>query len=139
MQEYEERVGHATLARTASDLVPLFTDLPGPHPPIAHLLPHQGQAFAPPPPQYWVGPPQPLPVSDKSKVAAGILQILLPFGVGRFYTGHTGIAVGQLLLFLSGVLTCGVTSAAAGLWCLVDGIVLLVGDSTDASGRPLRS
>ena len=39
-----------------------------------------------------------VPLSDKSKVAAGVLQLFLGgFGVGRFYTGHVGIAIAQLL------------------------------------------
>src|SRR5690242_5507203 len=33
------------------------------------------------------------PLSDKSKLTAGLLNLLLPFGVGRFYLGYTGIGV----------------------------------------------
>lgn len=72
------------------------------------------------------------PYSDKSKVAAGVLQILLGWlGAGRFYTGHTGMAVAQLLV---SILTCGI----GGIWGLIDGIVILTGNPTDAQGRPLR-
>jgi len=69
------------------------------------------------------------PFSDKSKVTAGVLQLLLGiFGVGRFYTGHVGQAIAQLL-------TCG----GFGIWALIDGILLLVqDDQTDAQGRILR-
>jgi eukaryotic-like serine/threonine-protein kinase len=68
------------------------------------------------------------PLSDKSKVAAGLLQIFLgSFGVGRFYTGHAGMGIAQLL-------TCG----GCGVWALIDGIVLLASDSTDAQGRMLK-
>ncbi|KRV47584.1 hypothetical protein AQ490_06740 [Wenjunlia vitaminophila] len=69
------------------------------------------------------------PYSDKSKTTAGLLQIFLGcFGVGRFYTGHTGMAVAQLL-------TCG----GLGIWALIDGIIILTsGTVTDAQGRPLR-
>jgi hypothetical protein len=68
------------------------------------------------------------PLSNKSKVAAGLLQIFLGyFGVGRFYTGHAGIGILQLL-------TCG----GFGIWSLIDGIVLLVSDSTDSHGRLLK-
>ncbi|MGC4855540.1 TM2 domain-containing protein [Micromonospora sp. DT4] len=71
-------------------------------------------------------------VSDKSKVVAGILGILLgTFGAGRFYTGHTKIAVLQLVV---GVCTGGI----GGLWGLIDGILILVNGGTDAQGRPLR-
>ncbi|MFY1620891.1 TM2 domain-containing protein [Micromonospora sp. WMMD736] len=70
--------------------------------------------------------------SDKSKVVAGILGILLgTFGAGRFYTGHTKIAVLQLVV---GVCTGGI----GGLWGLIDGILILVNGGTDAQGRPLR-
>ena len=68
------------------------------------------------------------PYSDKSKIVAGVLQLLVGgFGTGRWYTGHYGIAIAQLL-------TCG----GLGIWALIDGIILLVTDSTDAQGRPLR-
>jgi TM2 domain-containing membrane protein YozV len=71
-------------------------------------------------------------VSDKSKVVAGILQILLGgFGAGRFYTGHTGLAIGMIAATW---LTCGI----GGLWPLIDGILILVKGGTDAQGRPLR-
>jgi hypothetical protein len=69
------------------------------------------------------------PYSEKSKVTAGVLQLFLGgFGVGRFYTGHTGMALGQLF-------TCG----GCGIWALIDGIMLLAGNNqTDAQGRVLR-
>ncbi|MFJ1755230.1 TM2 domain-containing protein [Kitasatospora sp. NPDC088134] len=68
--------------------------------------------------------------SDKSKVVAGLLQIFLGgFGAGRFYTGHTGMALAQLF-------TCG----GLGVWALIDGIIFLVSDTrTDAQGRVLSS
>ncbi|WP_263105173.1 TM2 domain-containing protein [Kitasatospora sp. DSM 101779] len=69
-------------------------------------------------------------LSDKSKVVAGLLQIFLGgFGIGRFYTGHVGMGVAQLL-------TCG----GLGFWALIDGIIFLVSDTrTDAQGRKLRA
>ncbi|MFJ4675306.1 MULTISPECIES: TM2 domain-containing protein [unclassified Kitasatospora] len=74
-------------------------------------------------------PAQNPPLSDKSKLVAGLLQIFLgSFGIGRFYTGHVGIGVAQLL-------TCG----GLGFWALIDGIIFLVSDTrTDAQGRLLR-
>jgi TM2 domain-containing membrane protein YozV len=72
------------------------------------------------------------PMSDKSKVVAGVLGIALGgFGAGRFYTGHTGIAVAQLIVTL---VTCGLGH----FWGLVDGIMILVNGGTDAQGRVLR-
>ncbi len=68
--------------------------------------------------------------SDKSKLVAGLLQIFLGgLGIGRFYTGHTGMAIAQLL-------TCG----GLGVWALIDGILFLVKDDrTDKAGRVLRA
>jgi TM2 domain-containing membrane protein YozV len=69
--------------------------------------------------------------SDKSKLTAGLLQIFLPFGAGRFYTGHAAMAVCQLLLLF---FTCGIGV----LWPIIDGIVLLLAGGTDSNGRRLR-
>jgi hypothetical protein len=132
-EEYEERATAAYAARTADDLDRLFDDLPTAQPPVpaAREAPTVLAAPAPPAPgaPYGVHPVAGAPYSDRSKVAAGVLQLILPFGIGRFYSGHTGIAVAQLLLALTGI---GV------IWSFIDGIVLLVGDPTDPYGRPLR-
>ncbi|MFE9694071.1 TM2 domain-containing protein [Micromonospora sp. NPDC005806] len=71
-------------------------------------------------------------VSDKSKVVAGILQILLgSLGIGRFYMGDTKTGVIQLVV---SVVTCGL----GGIWGLIDGILILVNGGVDGQGRPLR-
>jgi TM2 domain-containing membrane protein YozV len=68
------------------------------------------------------------PLSDKSKLVAGLLQLFIgSLGIGRFYLGHNGIAIAQLL-------TCG----GCGIWSLIDGILILIGHVRDAQGRPLR-
>jgi TM2 domain-containing membrane protein YozV len=73
------------------------------------------------------------PLSDKSKVAAGLLGIFLGgFGVGRFYTGHTKLGVLQLIVSI-------VTLGLGGMWGFIDGIVVLASSApTDAQGRVLR-
>ena len=70
------------------------------------------------------------PLSNKSKLVAGLLQIFVGgLGAGRFYTGHTGMALAQLF-------TCG----GLGVWALIDGILFLVKDDrTDAKGLVLRA
>ncbi len=82
---------------------------------------------------YGLDPITGMPYSDKSKMVAGLLQIFLgSFGVGRFYTGHIGIAVAQLVITL---ISCGTLG-----WCwpLIDGIMMMMGKVPDAQGRPLR-
>lgn len=80
-------------------------------------------------PQY---PGQNPNVSDKSKVVAGLLGILLgTFGAGRFYIGDTKTGVLQLIVSL---VTCGL----GGLWGVIDGILILVNGGVDGQGRPLR-
>lgn len=68
--------------------------------------------------------------STKSKLLAGLLQILLPFGIGRFYLGYTAIGVLQILV---AIFTCGVGV----LWSLIDGIMILCGKVNDPEGLPL--
>jgi TM2 domain-containing membrane protein YozV len=112
-------------------------------------LPPPVGAYGPPPPPdpYGAPPPYPggyvppyqggqfgvdaygRPLSDKSKLVAGLLQLFLgTFGIGRFYLGYTGLGVAMLLLSW---LTCGI-------WPLVDAILILVGKVPDSNGRTLR-
>jgi TM2 domain-containing membrane protein YozV len=81
---------------------------------------------------YGVHPVLGIPYSDKSKIIAGLLQILVPLGIGRFYIGVTRTGTIQLLVT---IFTCGIGS----LWPFIDGIIILVGDSRDPQGRLLRS
>jgi TM2 domain-containing membrane protein YozV len=71
----------------------------------------------------------PAQLSPKSRVAAGLLQVFFGWiGVGRFYTGHHGIAVAQILVTLF-------TFGLGGLWGVIDGIILLAAGGQDAQGR----
>ena len=73
------------------------------------------------------------PLSDKSKLTAGLLQLFLGgFGVGRFYLGYTDIGVFQLLVT---VFTCG---TLGWVWPLIDAIMILTGKVPDPQGRTLR-
>lgn len=72
------------------------------------------------------------PFSDKQKLTAGLLGILLgAFGAGRFYLDQPGMAVAQIAVTW---LTCGI----GGIWPLIDGIMMLTGSVRDQHGRPLR-
>ncbi len=80
---------------------------------------------------------------QKSRVVAGVLGILLgSLGIHRFYLGYTTIGVVLVLMSTVGVfLTFGLSAIAAGIWGLVEGILILVGSGsfrTDARGVPLR-
>ena len=81
---------------------------------------------------FGVDPMTGMPLSDKSKMTAGLLQIFLgTFGAGRFYLGYTGLGIAQIAVVW---LTCGFGS----IWTLIDGIMMLTGKVPDAQGRPLR-
>lgn len=104
-------------------------------------------------PAFGVGPDAPfgrdpvtgVPLSDKSKIVGGLLQLFLGWlGVGRFYIGSNGIGVAQLLLFFFGLLLTAVFGLGVILlfglfvWHVADGVLILVGNVTDAQGRKLR-
>jgi TM2 domain-containing membrane protein YozV len=88
------------------------------------------------------------PLSDRSSVVAGVLQLLLGWvGAGRLYTGHVAMALAQLgVVWVVAMLTvCGASSPE--LWALgwlgltwptVDGIIMLCGGQRDSEGRRLR-
>lgn len=68
--------------------------------------------------------------SDRSRTAAGILQLLLP-GVGRMYLGYLAYGVIQLALT---IVTCGFLW----IWSFIDGIIILTGGlKLDGYGRHL--
>jgi TM2 domain-containing membrane protein YozV len=132
--EYEIRVSAAYEAENRAGLRPLFDDLPSPRPaclhPATQLYP---QSYPQPYQQPYAQPavyfePQ---MSDKSKVTAGVLQLVFPFGVGRFYTGDAGTGVAQLLVT---IFTCGLGA----IWSWIDGIILLANGGTDSEGRRLQ-
>ena len=79
-------------------------------------------------------------VQIKSKIAAGLFGIFLgALGIYNFYLGYTGKAVTQLLLTLVGWIVCGLGPMIAGIWGLIEGILILTGSiNRDANGNPLN-
>lgn len=117
-----------------------------PPPPQQPEYPPPGQ-YSPPPagvyPPPYADPAAPYgrhpltgePLSDKSKVVAGLLQLLGLFGlvgIGRIYLGYTGLGVAQLIV---GLVTCGI---GAVIWGIIDAVLLLTDKVRDPQGRPLR-
>lgn len=76
------------------------------------------------------------PYEQKSKIAAGILGILLgSLGIHNFYLGFTGKALAQLLI---SICSCGTLSWISAIWGLIEGIMILTGSiNVDANGNPL--
>lgn len=75
------------------------------------------------------------PLSDKSKLVGGLLQLIGLVGlvgIGRIYLGYTGLGVAQLVV---GLVTCGV---GAIIWGIIDAVLILTDQVRDPQGRPLR-
>jgi TM2 domain-containing membrane protein YozV len=117
-----------------------------PPPPPAPPVPPAAPAWNDPPTQQgqpqWGAPPQtayqPMPVANdprKSKLAAGLIAILIPgLGIHNFYLGYTGKGIAQLVL----TLTC-IGYIFSVIWSIVEGIMILTGSiNTDANGVPLK-
>jgi TM2 domain-containing membrane protein YozV len=118
-----------------------YSPPPPQYPPSGQYVPPPGQY--PPPPGAYFDPTAPFgrhpltgePLSDKSKVIAGLLQLMGLFGlvgVGRIYLGYTGLGIAQLVV---GLVTCGL---GAVIWGIIDAIMILTDKVRDPQGRPLR-
>lgn len=93
----------------------------------------QGYPQSGAPGQMAVDPMTGQPLSDKTKLAAGLFSLLLgSFGVGRFYLGYIGLGVLQIVVTLC-------TFGVGALWPIIEGIMILANNSIpDAQGRKLR-
>jgi len=135
---------------------PHFGGTEGPPPPQSQYQPPPPPGYAPQPPGY--PPPgqqygqypqaymdstapygrHPLtgePLSDKSKIVAGLLQLIGLFGlvgIGRIYLGYTGLGIAQLVV---GLVTCGI---GAVVWGIIDAVLIFTDKVRDPEGRPLR-
>ena len=104
---------------------------PPPYPPQGQYPP----AYTDPAAPYGRHPLTGEPLSDKSKVVAGLLQLLGLFGlvgIGRIYMGYTGLGIAQLAV---GLITCGI---GAVIWGIIDAVLILTDKVRDPQGRPLR-
>lgn len=114
-------------------------------PGFAQPMPMYGAYSADPSAPFGRDPMTGEPLSDKSKLTAGLLQLFLGgFGVGRFYLGHTGIACAQLALTIVGWLTVWLIVGilplmAVAIWALIDAIMIFTGSVRDSRGLLLRS
>src|ERR1700758_481095 len=105
---------------------------------------YPGQAVDPQAP-FGRDPATGVPLSDKSAVTAGLLQLFLGvFGIGRFYIDSTQIAITQLCLGLFGfvfrlVWLFGLPVLLGSIiWAIVDAIMMFTGSVKDNHGRKLR-
>ena len=68
-----------------------------------------------------------VPREGKSWVVTLLLALVLPLtGIHRFYTGHIGIGLIQL-----------VTAGGCGIWYIIDVILIVLDGYEDADGRQL--
>ena len=124
---------------------------PGENPP-PYYPPPSGQFPPPyyPPPVFYPDPAAPYgrhpltgePFSDKSKVIAGLLQLLGlvgVLGIGRIYLGNTTLGITQLLgCLVFGIVTCGIGFIVPVIWGIIDAVLIFTDKVRDSAGRPLR-
>ena len=120
--------------------------------PPPYYPPPSGQFPPPyyPPPVFYPDPAAPYgrhpltgePFSDKSKVIAGLLQLLGlvgVLGIGRIYLGNTTLGITQLVgCLVFGIITCGIGFIVPVIWGIVDAVLIFTDRVRDSAGRPLR-
>ena len=120
--------------------------------PPPYYPPPSGQFPPPyyPPPVFYPDPAAPYgrhpltgePFSDKSKVIAGLLQLLGlvgVLGIGRIYLGNTTLGITQLVgCLVFGIITCGIGFIVPVIWGIVVAVLIFTDKVRDSAGRPLR-
>ncbi len=152
------KVGTVTFPQDPYRPDPLYQQPPAAgYPPPANLPAIPQPPYAPPPSFASPVPASPIPAmplqySQKSKVAAGCLQLFPGFflcfgGIGRLYAGHTAVGVVQIMASMVGwmAIFCGFFlifpfffAFAIEMWFVIDGIILMAGTPRDGFGLPMR-
>lgn len=118
---------------TESTPPPYGTPPPVPSPPPGIAYPPPG--YIDPTAPFGRNPATGQPYSDKSKLVAGLLQLLglVGFlGFGRIYLGQTMLGVIQLVI---GLVTFGIVAI---IWAIIDAVLIFGGKVDDKAGRALR-
>ena len=80
-----------------------------------------------------------LDVRVKNKLQAGLLALFLGgMGIHRFYLGYIKIGIVQLILWVLGYFTGGITWAIVQIWAVTEAILIFLGKIKDSEGHPLE-
>lgn len=98
---------------------------------------YTAQSYRPQPPQQPKYTTPPVGYQQKSRLAAGLLAIVLGcLGIHNFYLGFNARGTIQLVLCLAGgLLTCGLGSIAALVWGFIEGVMLLSSNNVRFDGN----
>ena len=98
---------------------------------------YTAQSYQPQPQQQPKYTTPPVGYQQKSRLAAGLLAILLgSLGVHNFYMGYNTRGTIQLVLCLAGgLITCGLGSIAALVWGFIEGVMLLSSNNVRFDGN----
>jgi len=104
---------------------------PAPPAPMSAAPAEPVSPVAPPPPTASYAPPTPTTAavaSDKNKVVAGVLGILLgALGIHKFYLGYNKEGIIMLAVtVVGGLITFGIASSAMSIIGIVEGVLYLV-------------
>lgn len=78
-------------------------------------------------------------VNIKNKLLAVLLALFLGgMGIHRFYLGYIKIGIVQLILWILGYFTSGITWIIAQIWAVTEAILIFLGKIKDSEGHPLE-
>ena len=80
-----------------------------------------------------------LNIKIKNKLLAGLLALFLgAMGIHRFYLGYIKIGIVQLILWVLGYFTGGITWAIVQIWAVTEAILIFLGKIKDSEGNDLE-